>query len=339
MKVLVTGSSGFIGGTLCRLLVESGYEVRAFHRSTSNLRLMEGLPVEHVIGDLSQPETVQAAVAGVEAVFHLAAWVGMNDPGRLYAITVEGTRAVVQAALKAGVRRLVYTSSVAALGIPEPGIPSLHDEHSTWNFTPELLPYGYAKYLAELEIQKGVAQGLDAVTVNPALVIGPGDLYRQATSFVLQIARRKVGVAVEGGVNVVHMADVAQGQMAACCTGAAGERYILGGQNLTYLDLAQRIARIAGVPIPAVVLPGGLVRGLRGPARSVRAFFELPVTAGCFILAGATCISIPAKRALSLGLPEPSRSIRPSPKPSPGIKARINCIAHRAPLGSRCAYA
>jgi dihydroflavonol-4-reductase len=305
MKVLVTGSSGFIGGTLCRLLVESGYEVRAFHRSTSNLRLLEGLAVEHVIGDLSQPESVQAAVEGVEAVFHLAAWVGMNDPGRLYAITVEGTRAVVQAALKAGVGRLVYTSSVAALGMPRPGIPSLHDEHFTWNFTPELLPYGYAKYLAELEIQRGVAQGLDAVTVNPALVIGPGDLYRRATSFILKIAGRKIGVAVEGGVNVVHVADVARGQIAALQHGGRGERYILGGQNLTYLDLAQRIARIAGVSLPGVVLPGGLVRGLRGLGRLFEHFFELPVTADVFILAGRYLYFDTCKARTELGLPDP----------------------------------
>jgi dihydroflavonol-4-reductase len=170
---------------------------------------------------------------------------------------------------------------------------------------PELLPYGYAKYLAELEIQKGVAQGLDAVTVNPALVIGPGDLYRQATSFVLQIARRKVGVAVEGGVNVVHVADVAQGQIAALQHGGRGERYILGGYNLTYLDLAQRIARIAGVPLPSVVLPGGLVRGLRGPARLFEHFFELPVTADVFILAGRYLYFDTCKARTQLGLPEP----------------------------------
>ncbi len=305
MKVLVTGSSGFIGGNLCRLLVESGYEVRAFHRSTSNLRLLEGLPVEHVTGDITQPETVQAAFAGVEAVFHLAAWVGMNDPGRLYAITVEGTRSVVQAALQAGVRRLVYTSSVTALGIPKPGVPALLDEHSTWNFTPELLPYGYSKYLAELEVQKGVAQGLDAVIVNPALVIGPGDLYRQATSFILQIAARKIGVAVEGGVNAVHVADVARGQIAALERGRSGERYILGGENLTYLDLAQRTARITGAPVPGVSLPGSLVRGLRGPARLVERFSELPVTADVFILAGRYLYYDTCKARSELELPEP----------------------------------
>ena len=228
MKILVTGSTGFIGGALCRELVAQGYEVRAFHRTTSNLRLLENLPVEHVIGDLTQPDSVRAAVEGVEGVFHVAAWVGMNDPGRLYAITVEGTRAVVQAALQCGVRRLVYTSSVAALGIPQPGIPSLLDEHHTWNFRPEFFPYGYAKYLAELEIQKAVAQGLDAVIVNPSLVLGPGDLYRHTSSVIMQIATRKVGIAVTGGANVVHVADVVEGHIAAFSRGKTGERYILG---------------------------------------------------------------------------------------------------------------
>jgi dihydroflavonol-4-reductase len=305
MKVLVTGSSGFIGSNLCRRLVEDGYTVRAFHRATSNLRMLEGLPVEHAIGDLTQPETVRAAVEGVEAVFHLAAWVGMNEPGRLYAITVEGTRAVVQAALQAGVRRLVYTSSVAALGVPQPGNTALMDERATWNFAPELLPYGYAKYLAELEIQKGAAQGLDCVIVNPPLVIGPGDLYRQTTSFIMQIANRKVGLAVEGGTNVVHVADVARGQIAALQRGRSGERYILGGENLTYLEIEQRIARIAEVPAPSVVLPGSVVRGLRGLASLVNHFFELPVTPDVFILAGRYLYYDTCKARTELNLQEP----------------------------------
>jgi dihydroflavonol-4-reductase len=164
MNIFITGATGFIGGALCRAFSARGDRVFAFHRATSNLRQLEDLPVEHVIGDLTQPATLTAAVQGMDAVFHTAAWVGMNDAGRLYAINVEGTRTVVQAALKAGVKRLVYTSSVAALGIPAPGVPVLLDENHTWNFRPELFPYGYAKYLAELEVQKGVAQGLEICT-------------------------------------------------------------------------------------------------------------------------------------------------------------------------------
>ncbi len=305
MKVLVTGSTGFIGGALCRALVERDYEVRAFHRSTSNLRLLEGLPVEHAIGDLTQPQSLQTACQGVEAVFHAAAWVGMNDPGRLYAINVEGTRAVVQAALLERVNRVVYTSSVAALGIPPPGVPGLIDEYHTWNFVPEHFPYGYAKYLAELEIQKGVAMGLDAVIVNPSLVLGGGDIYRQSSSIILQVAARKVGIAVEGGTNAVHVADVADGHIAALLRGRRGERYILGGENHNYLDLIQRIAGVTGIPAPSVVLPGRLVRALRGPAGFLERFLELPVSADVFVLAGRYLYYDTRKARNELVLPEP----------------------------------
>ncbi len=305
MKVLVTGSTGFIGGALCRALLERGYDVRAFHRSTSNLRLLEGLPVEHVIGDLSQPQSLLAAVQGLDAIFHVGGWVGMNDPGRLYAINVEGTRAVVQAALQEGVARLVYTSSVAALGIPQTGVPGLIDEYHTWNFIPEQFPYGYAKYLAELEIQKGVSMGLDAVIINPTLVLGAGDIYRQSSSIILQVASRKVSIAVEGGANAVHLDDVVDGHIAALLRGKRGERYILGGENHNYLDLIQHIAGVTGVPAPSVVLPGWLVRALRGPAGFLERFINLPVTADVFILAGRYLYYDTRKARSDLVLPAP----------------------------------
>jgi dihydroflavonol-4-reductase len=305
MNILVTGSTGFVGSTLCRALVGRGYTVRAFHRSTSDLRLLEGLPVEHVLGDLTQPQTIQAAMPGIDAIFHAAAWVGMNDLGRLYAVTVEGTRTVIQAALKAGVRRLVYTSSIAALGFPAPGEISLIDEHRTWNSRPEFFPYGYAKYLAELEVQKGVAQGLDAVIVNPGLILGAGDIYRQSSSIIRQIANRKLGVTVEGGSNVIHVADVADGQIAALERGRTGERYILGGFNVTHLELACLIARVTGVSLPTVVLPGGLVRALRGVAHLLERFLEIPVSPDVFILAGCYLYCNPAKARTQLNLPEP----------------------------------
>jgi dihydroflavonol-4-reductase len=305
MNILVTGSTGFVGSALCRTLVERGYTVRAFHRSTSDLRLLEGLSVEHVLGDLTQPETVQVAMAGIDAVFHAAAWVGMNDLGRLYAVNVEGTRTIIQAALKAGVHRLVYTSSIVALGFPAPGEISLMDEHRTWNSRPEFFPYGYAKYLAELEIQKGVAQGLDAVIVNPSMILGAGDIYRQSSSIIRQIANRKIAVVVEGGSNVIHVADVADGQIAALERGRMGERYILGGFNVTHLELARLIARVTGVTPPTVALPGGPVRALRGVARLLERFLEIPVSPDLFILAGRYLYCDPAKARIQLNLPEP----------------------------------
>jgi len=305
MKILVTGSTGFIGSNLCRALVEAGHQVRAFHRPNSSLRGLEGLTVDHALGDLTQYATLEAAVAGMEAVFHVAAFMGPRQTGKAYAVTVEGTRAVARAALTAGVSRLVHTSSVAALGVPETHQISLLNENHTWNFRPERYPYGYAKYLAELEIQKAVTQGLDAVIVNPGLVIGPGDQYRQSSSPILQVARRKLSVAVEGGINLVHLEDVIAGHLAALERGRTGHRYILGGENLTYLALVQLAARVAGVPAPSTVIPARILRILAGPLSLLESFLSLPLPADLFNLAGYYFYYNISKARRELGLPAP----------------------------------
>ncbi len=291
MDVLVTGSTGFVGSQLCRALAERGHRVRAFHRATSSLVGLEGLEVEHYLGDLTRPVTLSLAMQGVEAVFHTAALLGGVSDLRLYqAVTVAGTRAVMQAALAAGVRRVVHTSSVAALGVPETGpsgaTPTLLDEHHTWNYIPERWPYGYAKYLAELEVQKAVAQGLEAVIVNPGYIQGAGDVYRQSSSLVLAVAEGRLAVTVTGGLNAVHIDDVVAGHLAALERGCPGERYILGGQNMTYTHLLALAAQATGVKAPAAQLPTGLVRLLAGPARWVRPFVKLPVGPELLALAG-----------------------------------------------------
>lgn len=292
MKILVTGSSGFIGSQLCRALVRQGHSVRAFHRSTSTLRGLEGLEVEHVLGDLTQPATLLPALEGVEVVFHTGALVGkVADPAKMYAVTVEGTRAVVQAALQAGVRRLVHTSSAAALGVPEKGPltgknPVLLDENHSWNYSPDGWQYGYTKYLAEIEIQKGVAQGLDAVILNPSGVFGAGDVYRTSSSIISQVARGRVPVAVEGGWNVVHIDDVVAGHLAALERGRCGERYILGGQNMTFLTFVNLIASVIGTRPARGALPAWLARSLSTPLRWFHEFIDLPVSAELLRLAG-----------------------------------------------------
>jgi len=291
LKALVTGSTGFIGGAICRRLVEQGIEVRAFHRETSTLKLLEGLPVEHFTGDLTRPETLEAAMQGVEVVFHVAALLGgRDDPGRMYAVTVEGTRAVLRAARKAGVRRLVHTSSVAALGVPElsrlkPPVRGLLDESHSWNYSADLWPYGYAKYLAELEVQKAVANGLDAVIVNPSVVIGPGDVYRTTSSVVVQVASGKLLMSVNGGLNMVHIDDVVNGHLAALQHGRRGGRYILSGTNLPIPDITRMIAEVGGVSHP-FVLPARLVRMFAGGIKRLESFLPLPVSAEMLNLAG-----------------------------------------------------
>lgn len=305
MNILVTGSTGFIGSHLCRALIAAGHRVRAFHRSTSSLRMLVDLPLEHVIGDLTQPETIPPAMEGIEAVFHVAAFLGGKQPGKHYAITVEGTRRLARAALDAGVRRLVHTSSIAALGLPEPGCKELLDENHTWNSRPEAYPYGYAKYLAEMEIQKAVAQGLDAVIVNPSLVYGPGDVYRQSSSPLLAAARGKIPVSVEGGVNVVHIEDVVAGHLAALEQGKTGRRYILGGANMPLHSMVLLAARITGVRPPALILPGGLLRFFAAPLGLLQNYLDLPVPVDLFYLAGLYFYFNTARARLELGLSAP----------------------------------
>ncbi len=315
MNVLVTGSTGFIGAALCRALVVHGHTVRAFHRPTSNLHLLNDLPVEHVIGDLTQPESIRSALQGIEVVFHTAAQLGgagIDTAGRMYTVTVEGTRSILRYAQEAGVRRVVHTSSVAALGVPEkspePGAPARTpsmDESHTWNYPPEAWHYGYAKYLAELEVQKAVAGGLDAVILNPAVVFGAGDIYRRDSSVIMTIARRKLGVLVEGGLNAVHIQDVVQGHLSALECGRCGERYILAGENLTIVELIRKIAVIVGAPAPGLVLPAGLVTRIVPVIRLLQPFLDLPVSANDLRLAGNYFYYDTRKAQVELGLPPP----------------------------------
>lgn len=306
-RALVTGSTGFVGAAICRLLVERSYTVRAFHRATSTTRLLDDLPVEHAIGDLTQPATLTDALQDVDVVFHAAAMLGgRENPGRMYTVTVEGTRAVLQACMDAGVRRMVHTSSVAALGVPEPtgadAQPALMNETHTWNYPPDRWVYGYSKYLAEMEVQKAVAAGFDCVIVNPTLVMGPGDVYRQDSSPIVQIARGRGGVTTDGGVNIVHINEVAEGHLAALERGRYGERYILGGQNLTVPEMMRLIASIAGVQPPTLLIPAGLVRTAAGPLGWLQSFVSFPVSPEILHLAGYHMYVDTRKAQVELGL-------------------------------------
>jgi len=272
MTILVTGSTGFIGSHLCKALLAQGREVRAFHRPNSPLAALQGLELEHAVGDITRPGDLAAAIRGVEAVFHTAAFVGRRDPRLIYQISVEGTRNVLEAARAAGAQRVVHTSSVAALGVPleqdrrKDALAMRMDESHSWNIPPERWPYGYHKHLAELEVRQAVAAGLDAVIVNPALVIGAGDLNRIAGDILVRVAKGGIPVVIEGGLNLVHIDDVVRGHLAALEHGKTGERYILGNENVTHAQYLQMAAAAAGVRAPALVLPAALVRSLRRPA-------------------------------------------------------------------------
>jgi dihydroflavonol-4-reductase len=311
MNILVTGSSGFIGSHLCRALLAHGHSVRAFHRATSSLRGLDGLEVEHAIGDLTQPASLSSAMEGIEVVFHAGAMLGVTgDPAKMYAVTVEGTRAVLQAAQQAGVRRVVHTSSVAALGVPESGpvqngTLALIDESHTWNYTPDRWPYGYAKYLAELEVQKAVAEGLDVVIVNPSGVFGPGDIYRTSSSLVVQIARGRIPAVVPGGWNIIHIDDVIAGHLAALERGRRGERYILASHNMTFMTFVNLIASVTHARPVTGTIPTWMAHAAAWPLEWLRSFLDLPFDGQLVRLAGNYFYYDASKSHQELGLEEP----------------------------------
>jgi dihydroflavonol-4-reductase len=309
MLVLVTGATGFIGSSLCRALVDAGYRVRALHRASSRLDALEGLPVEHVLGDVLDPLSLLQALRGVEAVLHTAAQMGAwRDADAARRSHVEGTRHVVAAALQAGVRRMVHTSSVAALGVSRPrpdGTWPLIDETHSWNYQPARWPYGYAKHLAEREVQLGVSRGLEAVIVNPALVVGPGDVYRRSGALLALVAHSRWLPSVPAGLNVVHADDVAAGHLAAMEHGRPGEQYILGGENLTVDRLLATTAEVLGRRPPRVMIPAWALRAAAAPLGLVRRALPLPIAPELLHLAGSYLYYDTHKAQTELGLTAP----------------------------------
>lgn len=260
MRALVTGASGFLGSCLTRALVGRGWQVAVLRLPGAPWDSLAGLPVTHYVGDVTEPASLAPAVRGVDAVFHLAAavtfWRGTRSVQER--VNVEGTRNVVAAALAAGVRRLVHTSSVAAIGVPAAG--TVGDEGLAWNADALDVGYMVTKHRAELEARAGVARGLDAVMVNPGIVFGPGDRYRSSAWLMEDLARGRLPVYTEGGSAVVDVADVVAGEIAAFERGRPGERYILAGGNMTYRELLGAFARALGVRPPRLALPAPMAR-------------------------------------------------------------------------------
>jgi dihydroflavonol-4-reductase len=257
MLAFVTGGTGFVGSNLVAALTSRGIRVRVLRRPTSSMAGLDGQACEMCVGDvLDGVDTLAAAMAGCTWVFHTAAisdyW-RYRGRNRLYRTNVEGTRNVLAAALRAGVERLVLTSSIAALGIPAPGRQLTEADH--FNLLPRRFPYGHSKHLAECELHRAVAAGLAAITVNPSVVIGPRDVNRIASAMVVEAARGRLRVAAPGGTNFVAVSDVVQGHIAAAERGRVGERYILAGENLSFRDAFATVCDSVDRPAPEVVLP------------------------------------------------------------------------------------
>jgi dihydroflavonol-4-reductase len=256
--ILVTGGTGFLGSVLVRQLLDAGESVRILRRETSKLDLLGDASgrVEHAVGDLTDPEALREAVRGAQVVYHTAAYVGFGgqrDAERLHAVNVEGTAHVVDAALTEGVGRLVHTSSMAAFGRPERP-PEIIDEAAEWVPSPMNTAYAKSKYASELEVQRGIAEGMDAVIVNPAVIFGPGRGGENTTAIV-ERARSGSRFAPAGGTNVVDVEDVAAGMRAAMARGVSGRRYFLGSENLRWVEILGTLADALGQRRPTLIVP------------------------------------------------------------------------------------
>ena len=256
MKALVTGATGFVGAAVARALCERGWQVRALVRTGSDPRNLQALPLELATGDLTDPPSLARAVAGCEALFHVAAdyRLGVADPGPLYRSNIEGTRNVLDAAHRAGVKRIVYTSSVATVGIPADGSPGTEDTPVA--LTDMVGHYKRSKFLAEELVREMVRAGAPVVIVNPSTPIGPGDIKPTPTGqMVVDAAAGRTPAYVDTGLNVVHVDDVARGHLLALNFGRRGERYILGGQDLSLREILQLVGEHTGRPASNVRLP------------------------------------------------------------------------------------
>ena len=256
MKAFITGATGFLGTHVARVLAAQGAGLRLLVRPTSNLKNLEGLPAETARGDLRDAASLEKAMSGCEVVFHVAAdyrlWV--QDPAEMYRSNVEGTRAILEAARKNGVRCVVYTSSVATIGFTGNGHPA--DEDSPVALADMIGHYKRSKFMAEQVALEAGRAGMRVVTVNPTTPVGEQDIKPTPTGrIVVDFLKGKFPAYVETGLNLVDVRECALGHVEALERGKSGQRYILGGENLTLKQILDKLGAISGVPSPKVKLP------------------------------------------------------------------------------------
>lgn len=290
MRVFITGATGFVGSHIARKLAEAGHDLRILYRSQKKLAILDGVPYEGVEGDLDDLDLLKRACDGSEIVFHVAAkadyWKD-DDKAALWRINVEGTRNVLSAAQAAGVRRVVFTSSAAAVGI-RPG-KALSDENDPFNLPPERYLYAYSKVKAEEVAAEFVASGLDVVILNPTVVIGPGDLNAISGTFVIETARYQWAVPVSsGGLAVIDVRDVAGAHVNAIDRGRSGERYILNSANYPYSEWFAMIAAACNARVPLFRTPDFMLEPIALLIEIMRRFgIDTPMDADQTRLGGA----------------------------------------------------
>jgi len=262
MRAFVTGGTGFIGSSVVRVLLERNVDVRALCRPGSDRRNLEGLGLEIVEGDVRDGASLRRGMDGCEFVFHAGAlysfWVRRRQ--LIYDVNVEGTRNVLDAAEATGIERIVYTSSVAALGLHDDGTPA--DETTVTSLDRVVGDYKRSKYLAE-QVALERARELPIVIVNPSFPVGPRDIKPTPTGrTILDFLNRRMPAYIETGMNVVDVEDVAVGHWLAAEKGRIGERYILGGENVTMKRMLHLLSEITGLPAPRVRVPYGPILAL-----------------------------------------------------------------------------
>ncbi len=260
MDVLVTGGTGFVGANLVRALLADGYRVRALVRGGSSRKALAGCPVEIVGGDLLEPDSLKRAVTGCRWVFQVAADYRLWAPDQplLYRTNVDGTRNVLEACAGARVERVVYTSSVGALGIPKGGLPGT--EATAVRLQEMIGPYKRSKFLAERIAEEYAARGLPVVIVNPSNPFGPWDVKPTPTGqMIVDFLKGRMLGTLDTGLNLVHVADVARGHILAAQKGRVGEKYILGHRNCSLAEIFAMLARITGLPAPRHRVPYSIV--------------------------------------------------------------------------------
>jgi dihydroflavonol-4-reductase len=256
MTTLVTGAAGFLGSHVARQLIERGEHVRVLVRATSQFRALDGLAAERVIGDLRDAASLSRAVDGVRRVFHVAAdyrlWA--KDPGEIYESNVGGTKNLLEAARRAGVERFVYTSTVATVAVPTEG--ALPNEDTPASVDDMIGDYKRSKFLAEQEALHAAERGAPVVVVNPTTPVGPGDWKPTPTGrIIVDFLNGRMPAFVDTGLNLVPVEDAAAGHILAADRGRVGQRYLLGGQNMSLEQILQILARVIGRKAPRLKLP------------------------------------------------------------------------------------
>jgi dihydroflavonol-4-reductase len=256
MKALVTGATGFVGGAVVRALVDRGIDVRVLARAGADLQNIQNLAVERVEGDLRDPVSLRRSLTGCGQLYHVAAHYALwaKDPSIFYDVNVTGTKNLLEAARDVGVKRIVYCSTIGAIGIPPSG--GLGTEETPVSLEQMAGHYKRSKYLAEQEVLKLAKAGLPVIIVNPSAPVGAGDVKPTPTGQVIvDFMKGRMPAYIETGMNIVDVDDVAAGHLLAMEKGGIGERYILGNANLMLREVFEILSRLTGVKAPTIKLP------------------------------------------------------------------------------------